>query len=989
DPEFLAKVYKVEKAMYGLHQAPRAWYGTLSKYLLTNGFQRGTIDQTLFIRRQRGDFILVHVYVDDIIFGSSNPRLCREFKALMHEKFQMSAMGELNFFLGLQVLQKKDGIFLSQDKHQVTPKECHLHAVKRIFKYLKGHPKLRLWYPKESPFDLVAYSDSDYGGATQDRKSTTGGCQFFGRSLISWQCKKQTIVATLTTEAEYVADASCCGQVLWIQNQLLDYGDCFEKKLISVDHIHTDENVVDLLTRPFDAGRFQYLVCKLFPLLGKLSTVSVFLGFGLTFAGTSKYWGILRILMISLRLIPLCEHNVDFHPIVDFVEASPLRIETTEEGTKTLATVDGILRTVTESSLRRNLKLKDEEGISSLPDAELFENLTLMGYNISPNQKFTFQKGQFSHQWKYLIHTIMQCMSPKSTGFNEFSSNIATALVCLATNRVYNFSKKIFDGMVKNVNNKGEGSCTPTEPHHTPSPKAQQTSSTTPSSPTLSSVTNAPIPTVTPSDTPFLRQYTRRTGIAQSSVLPPVADEPASPLRDPAKATLEMVAKFEAQELEIHRLKATVKLLEDRKGVVAKRSGDDALIKGRNLDEREVAAQRVSDDTEEMETVLTSMDAATVLSGGVAEFPTGSGSILTAGPPAAEIPTGSDVVPTAGLIFATATVVTLYTRRKGKETMVESETLKKKKVQEQIDAQVVRELEEQMAREDQRMSEQIARNAEIARIHDEEELQIMIDGLDMSNETVAKYLQEYHQFATELPLERRLELISDLIRYQDNDAMVHKFQTQQRKPWSKKQKRDYYMAVIKSNLGWKVKDFRGMTFEEIEAKFTAVWKQIENFIPMGSKEEAERFKRKGISSASYQFFMDMLKHLDSEDLNQLWALVKESLNIMPPTSDKEMELWVELKRLYEPDDEDQLWTHTQNLMHAPVEWKLYDTCEVHHVTSKDKEIFMLVEKDYPLRKGLAIGMISYKLQVENYSKMANDLILKIYKIASSPRQQDD
>nr|GEV23396.1 hypothetical protein [Tanacetum cinerariifolium] len=95
-----------------------------------------------------------------------------------------------------------------------------------------------------------------------------------------------------------------------------------------------------------------------------------------------------------------------------------------------------------------------------------------------------------------------------------------------------------------------------------------------------------------------------------------------------------------------------------------------------------------------------------------------------------------------------------------------------------------------------------------------------------------------------------------------------------------------------------------------------------------------------------------------------------------------MELWVELKRLYEPDAEDQLWTHTQNIMHAPVEWKLYDSCGVHHVTFKDKEIFMLVEKDYPLRKGLAIVMISYKLQVENYSQMASDLILKIYKIAN-------
>nr|GEY31966.1 putative ribonuclease H-like domain-containing protein [Tanacetum cinerariifolium] len=98
--------------------------------------------------------------------------------------------------------------------HQVTPKECHLHAVKRIFRSLKGHPKLGLWYLRASPFDLVAFSDSDYGGASQDRKSTTRGSQFLGRRLISWQCKKQTIVATSTTKAKYVAAASCCGQVL-------------------------------------------------------------------------------------------------------------------------------------------------------------------------------------------------------------------------------------------------------------------------------------------------------------------------------------------------------------------------------------------------------------------------------------------------------------------------------------------------------------------------------------------------------------------------------------------------------------------------------------------------------------------------------------------------------------------------------------------------------------------------------------------------------
>nr|GEX73132.1 retrovirus-related Pol polyprotein from transposon TNT 1-94 [Tanacetum cinerariifolium] len=268
----------------------------------------------------------------------------------------------------------------------------------------------------------------------------------------------------------------------------------------------------------------------------------------------------------------------------------------------------------------------------------------------------------------------------------------------------------------------GEGSGTPTEPHHTPSPKAQQTSSTTHSLTTLPSVTTVPIPTVTLSNTPTLRQYTRRARMAQSSALSHVADEHASPLRDVSQ--------------------------------------DDAPIKGRNLDEGEVAAEIVSDDTEEMSSVLTSMDAAIVLVSGVAEVPTGSRSIPTAGPPATEVPTGSDVDPTAGPIFAIANVVTLYTNRKGKETIVESEPLKKKKIQEQVDIQIARQLEEEMERDAQRMNEQIARDAEIIRIHAEEELQRMIDGLDRSNETVAKYLQEYHQFASELPLERRIELIS-------------------------------------------------------------------------------------------------------------------------------------------------------------------------------------------------------------------------------------
>nr|GEZ46225.1 synaptobrevin, longin-like domain protein [Tanacetum cinerariifolium] len=626
------------------------------------------------------------------------------------------------------------------------------------------------------------------------------------------------------------------------------------------------------------------------------------------------------------------------------------------QGTKVLSTVDGKLSTVSESSIRRNLKLNDEARISSLSDAELFENITLMGYNISPNQKFTFQKGQFSYQWKYLIHTIMQCLSPKSTGFNEFSSNIATALVCLATNRIYNFLKMIFDGMVRNVNNKvskflmyprflskclkmvtmGEGLGTPTKPYHTPSPEAQQTSPTTHSSPSLLPVTTEPLPTVIPSDDPLLGNIPKELGLLKA-------------YQDRAN------------------IPKTSTLPSDSTPRVTSLAADEGR---RRLDEGEEAAKRVSDYTKEMETVLTSMDIASILtSGGVQVVPTAA-EVATA---TVSIPTGSGVVstasptiPTASPIFTTATESTPYIRRKGKERMVESETPNKKKVQEQIDVQLARELEEEMARDAQRINEQIAQDVEIARIHAKEELEMLIDGLDRNNETVAKYLQEYYQFAVELPFEKRIQLISDLVKYQDHYAKIIKYHTQQRKPLSRKQQKKFYMSVLKSHAGWKARHFKGMTLEEIREKFDLVWKRFQDFIQIGSKEEAERFKRKDL-------------RLEQESVKKLKTSKEvKATEEVPEEKVKEMMQLVPVEE-----------THTQNLMHAPVEWKLYDTCWVHHVSTKDQDIFMLIEKDYPLRKGLAIVMISYKLQVEIYSQMANDLILKIYKIANCPRQQDD
>ena len=284
-------VYFLDKALYGLKQAPRAWYDCLSEYLTSQGYKRGTIDKTLFIKQQKGDILIVQVYVDDIIFGSTNPALVNSFKETMSKKFNMSLIGELTFFLGLQVNQKKDGIEIHQQKYlkeilkkykmdsskpfptplstttkldldsqspkvnettfrgmvgslmyltasrpdilfatslcarfQCDPRETHVTIIKRIFRYLKGSENLCLWYPRFSTFSLVGYTDADYAGYLVDRKSTSGMAQFIGPCLVSWGSRKQNSIALSTTEAEYIAAAACCSQLLWLKQQLKDFG---------------------------------------------------------------------------------------------------------------------------------------------------------------------------------------------------------------------------------------------------------------------------------------------------------------------------------------------------------------------------------------------------------------------------------------------------------------------------------------------------------------------------------------------------------------------------------------------------------------------------------------------------------------------------------------------------------------------------------------------------------------------------------------------
>nr|GEU61246.1 hypothetical protein [Tanacetum cinerariifolium] len=408
--------------------------------------ERGMIDKTLFIKRDKSDILLVQVYVDDIIFRSTRKEMCTEFKKMMHKKFQMGSMGELTFFLGLQVKQKEDGIFISQDKYvneiltkfgfsnvktastpmethktlikdekredldenlyrsmigslmyltssrpdimfvvctcarfQVNLKISHLHAVKRFFRYLKGQPKLGLWYLKDLPFDLVAYTDSDYVGASLDRKSTTGGCQFLGCRLISWQCKKWIVVANSTTEAEYVAALNC-----YVKNSVFHsktkhieirhhfIRDSNEKKLIQMINIHTDKNVADLLTKAFDPTGSE-----------------------------------------------------GFEQIIDFLNAHPIKYALTVNPTIYTSCVEQFWATAKVKNINEEAQLHAK--------------------------KLTFYKAFFCPQWKFLIHTILQCLSTKTTAWNEFSSTIASVVIYLATDQKFNFSKYIFDSMVKNL----------------------------------------------------------------------------------------------------------------------------------------------------------------------------------------------------------------------------------------------------------------------------------------------------------------------------------------------------------------------------------------------------------------------------------------------------------------------------------------------------------------------------------------------------------
>ncbi|CAL2227364.1 unnamed protein product [Prunus armeniaca] len=302
-------VYKLHKSLYGLKQAPRAWFSRIEAYFINEGFQRCDIEQTLFTKRNReGQIIIVSIYVDDLIFTGDDEDMMSEFKSYMLREFDMSDLGSMRFFLGIEILQRAYGFMISKDEDGITvdetyfkqlvgsltyltttrpnmmfvtslisryiakPIELHLQAAKRALRYLKEIVNYGIHYKRGRDGKLLAFTDSNYAGDMKDRKSTSGYVFLLSSGVVSWSSKKQPIVTLSTTEAEFVAAVVCACQANWMKKGIEGARACkhidvryhllrnlTKKGSIALVHCGSDDQVADVMTKPLKVDAFQKL----------------------------------------------------------------------------------------------------------------------------------------------------------------------------------------------------------------------------------------------------------------------------------------------------------------------------------------------------------------------------------------------------------------------------------------------------------------------------------------------------------------------------------------------------------------------------------------------------------------------------------------------------------------------------------------------------------------------------------------------------------
>ncbi|GJR00959.1 ribonuclease H-like domain-containing protein [Tanacetum coccineum] len=951
DPDHPDKVYKVVKALYGLHQAPRAWYETLANYLLENGFKRGKIDQTLFIKKQKGDILLVQVYVDDIIFGSTNKELCTGFEKLMKDKFQMSSMGELTFFLGLQVQQKEDGIFISQDKYvaeilkkfnysdvksastpvdlekplvkdgdaddvdvhlyrsmigslmyltasrpdimfavcacarfQVTPKTSHLLAVKRIFRYLKGKPTLGLWYSRDSPFELVAYTNSNYAGATQDRKSTTRE---------NYHCQAKVNAVEMT----------------WARNCLT--------KFLSLEALFEERHIKrgrDTKIPQSSGPRCQDTI------LGDVDAQTRFeitsrqsndppLSRGYTLGSGEDSMKLLELMEFYTQLSYKNRNSV----------LATAKVQTVNGVRQLQALVDKKRVIVTESSIRRDLHLDDAEGTDCLPTATVFEKLARMGYE-KPSQKLTFYKAFFSPQWKYFINTITQCLSAKSTAWNEFSSSMASLIICLAINQKFNLSKYIFDAMVKHLDGGvkflmylyhptdstqipilGQPSTSSQPKKKQTSKKAQRQEAEVPQDETEHEES---VPTPSNDPQPSGEDSMQLTDLMvlctklQTQVLDleKAKDAQAKEIAALKKRIQRLERKKKSRPTGLKRLKKVgmsrrVESSEDQESLgdpedaskqgrsiadldkdddatlvdeTQERQDDELMFDTRVLDADEMPVEAKVDEKDEQSTKLDDSIAGEAVT------------TATASVEGSAAPTSIEEITLAQILIqikaakpkvvTTAATTTTTTRPKargvvvqepsefrapqeaqpsiskdkGKGIMIEPEVPLKRKDQIALDEQIARDIQAKLDAElieEQKLARKQEEEANIALIESWENTQAMME----ADRLLAERLQSKER--EELTDEEKGKLFMELMEKRRKHFAALRAQEKRNRPPTKAQKRTQMSTYLKHMGGYTYKQLKGKSFDEIQKLFDKEMKRVNTFVAMGSEVQESKEKK--------------------------------------------------------------------------------------------------------------------------------------------------